>query len=108
MGWPKKKAAAKHSKSESAVKHSPITKDNPLYDVMQSDTCRCGTEKKPGSPLCPKCYYNLPKGNQKDFYAFKDNADAYQQAYDQAGVILDFIADHPPVSEQVPMANLAE
>jgi len=105
MAWPRKK---KTDKAQSAVESNPITKDHPIYPIIASPTCRCGKPKKPMTPLCSTEYFNLPKGHQRDFFAFKDNADAYQQAYEQACLILDFIAAHPPVAEQVPGVEVAD
>ena len=105
MAWPRKK---KTDKAQSAVESNPITKGHPIYPVLASETCRCGESKRAGTPLGGKCYFSLPKGHQRDFFAFKDNADAYQQAYEQACLILDFIAAHPPVAEQVPGVEVAD
>jgi len=59
------------------------TKDMRFYrDELNMDECFCERSKKPGRPLCYKCYMSLPEDMKRDLWQRIGNG--YEAAYDAA------------------------
>jgi hypothetical protein len=58
--------------------------DLELVRELQSDICHCGSDKKPNTTFCTKCYFRLPHGMRQALYRRLGDgyADAVQEAKD--------------------------
>lgn len=58
-----------------------------LITELKSETCRCGSRKRPMETLCGSCYYKLPQSNRRALY--NRLGQGYEKAYADACNYLD-------------------